>query len=104
MASLSQKIKSKRVKMAMYLCLGQDVVVKTREIVGIFDLDTSTVGKISRNYIYNAEKEKGTVSVSAGLPKSFVVCRGDSMRPRKVFISPLATSTLSKRLEMGSFS
>ncbi len=79
-------------------------MVKAREIVGIFDLDASTVGKITREYIYNAEKEKCTVSVSSELPKSFVVCRGDSLRNRTVFISPLATSTLSRRKEMGSFS
>lgn len=88
----------------MYLCLGRDVMVNAREIVGIFDLDTSTVGKITRDYIYNAEKENCTVSVSSELPKSFVVCVGDSLRNRTVFISPLATSTLSKRKEMGSFS
>lgn len=86
------------------MCLGRDVMVKAREIVGIFDLDASTVGKITREYIYNAEKEKCTVSVSSELPKSFVVCRGDSLRNRTVFISPLATSTLSRRQEMGSFS
>lgn len=79
-------------------------MVKAREIVGIFDLDASTVGKITREYIYNAEKEKCTVSVSSELPKSFVVCRGDSLRNRTVFISPLATSTLSRRKEMRSFS
>lgn len=88
----------------MYLCLGRDVMVNAREIVGIFDLDTSTVGKITRDYIYNAEKENCTVNVSAELPKSFVVCRSDSLRDRRVFISPLATSTLSKRKEMGNFS
>lgn len=79
-------------------------MVKAREIVGLFDLDTSTIGKITKEYIYNAEKENCTVSVSSELPKSFVVCVGDSLRNRTVFISPLATSTLSKRKEMGSFS
>ena len=39
----------------MYLHLGQNVMVKNREIVGIFDLDTSTVKKSTQNYIYNAE-------------------------------------------------
>lgn len=78
-------------------------MVKSREIVGIFDLDTSTIGKITKEYIYNAEKEKITVDISAELPKSFVVCRGDSLKKRKIFISPLATSTLVKREEMRDF-
>ena len=32
----------------MYLHLGQDTVIKMDEIVGIFDLETATVSKISR--------------------------------------------------------
>lgn len=30
----------------MYLHLGQDTVVKMSEVVGIFDLETSTISKI----------------------------------------------------------
>ena len=29
----------------MYLHLGNDVLVKTEEVIGIFDLDTTTVSK-----------------------------------------------------------
>ena len=31
----------------MYLHLGQDTVVKMSEVVGIFDLETSTISKIA---------------------------------------------------------
>ena len=31
----------------MYLHLGQDTVVKMSEVVGIFDLETSTISKIT---------------------------------------------------------
>ena len=45
----------------MYLHIGNGVSVKKRDIIGIFDLDTSTVSKISREFINNANKE-GIVS------------------------------------------
>ena len=32
----------------MYLHLGQDTVVKMSEVVGIFDLETSTISKITK--------------------------------------------------------
>ena len=32
----------------MYLHLGQDTVIKMEEIIGIFDLETSTISKITR--------------------------------------------------------
>ena len=40
----------------MYLHLGQDTVVKMSEVVGIFDLETSTISKITREFLAKAEK------------------------------------------------
>ena len=62
----------------MYLHLGQDTVIKMDEIVGIFDLETATVSKISRDYLARAQKSGQVVNVSLELPKSFVVCRTKS--------------------------
>ena len=79
----------------MYLHLGQDTVITTKSIIGIFDMDTSTVNKATRDYLSNAEKNKKTVYVNFELPKSFVVCRD------KIYICPLNTSTLIKRVQAG---
>ena len=35
----------------MYLHLGKDVVVNTNDIVGIFDIDNSSIGKSTKNYL-----------------------------------------------------
>ena len=40
----------------MFLHLGEDTVITDDEIVGIFDIDTSTVNKASRDYLSAAEK------------------------------------------------
>ncbi len=80
----------------MYLHLGQDTVVTFDEIVGIFDLDTSTVSKTTRDYLKKAEQSGAVVNVSTELPKSFIVCR----EPRGktiVYISQISSSTLLKR-------
>lgn len=81
----------------MYLHLGQDRVVYSDEIVGIFDLDTTTVSKISRDYLTEAEKNGEVITVSSDLPKSFVLCESANEK-QKVFISPISTSTLIKRI------
>ena len=80
----------------MYLHLGQDTVVNMDEIVGIFDLDTSTVSKFTRDYLAKAEKNGWVVNVSFDLPKSFIVCR-DKEDNTQVYISPISSSTLLKR-------
>ena len=82
----------------MYLHLGQDTVIKKEEILGIFDIDTSTVSKITRDYLSRKEKDGSCVTVSYELPGSFVVCL-DKDNNETVYISQLSASTLAKRTE-----
>lgn len=75
----------------MYIYLGGDTVISTRDIIGIFDMDTSTVNKATRDYLSIAEKNKKIIYVNYELPKSFIVCRD------KIYVCPLNTATLLKR-------
>lgn len=75
----------------MYLYLGGETAIRTDKIIGIFDMDTSTVNKATRDYLFNAEKEKKVIYVNYELPKSFVVCED------KIYVCPFNTSTLLKR-------
>lgn len=79
----------------MYLHLGKDTIVKKSDIIGIFDLDTSTVSQKTRDYLANAEKDGRVVNVSTELPKSFVLCR--EKNGSKIYICQLSPSTLIKR-------
>ena len=82
----------------MYLHLGQDKVVSMDEIVGIFDLDTSTVSKATRDYLAKAEKDGCVTNVCTDLPKSFIVCIGRDGKTH-VYNSQISSSTLLKRTE-----
>ncbi|MBR5452222.1 MAG: DUF370 domain-containing protein [Clostridia bacterium] len=79
----------------MYLHLGQSTLVKTKDIIGIFDLDTATVAKPTRDFLSKAEKEGRVINVTYELPKSFIVCNDDN--EIKVYISQLSSTTLLKR-------
>ena len=74
----------------MYIYLGGNTVISSNEILGIFDMDTSTVNKATRDYLSNGEKNKKVIYVNYELPKSFIVCKD------KIYICPLNTSTLLK--------
>ncbi len=82
----------------MYLHLGQDMLVAYKDIIGIFDLDTTTVSKTSRDFLRDAEKAGRVINVSMELPKSFVLCRRDK-NDSLVYIAQLSSSTLLKRVE-----
>mgnify|MGYP002675361075 FL=1 len=78
----------------MYLHLGADTVVRTRDIVAVFDMDRATVNATSRKFLAAAEKKKKVVNVSDDLPKSFVVCADG-----RVMISAVSSQTIARRNE-----
>lgn len=80
----------------MYLHLGMDKVITFDEIIGIFDLDTTTVSKSTRNYLAKAEKAGIVENICYDLPKSFIVCRTKDGKD-KVYISQISSQTLLKR-------
>lgn len=79
----------------MYLHLGEKTVIKTSSIVGIFDLDNTTVSKNTRAFLTDAEKKGRVINVSYELPKSFIVCENEG--ETTVYISQLSSQTLFKR-------
>ncbi|MBQ6707193.1 MAG: DUF370 domain-containing protein [Clostridia bacterium] len=83
----------------MYLHLGQETVVRVQDIVGIFDMDNTTISKHTRQFLADAEKAGRVVNVSPELPKSFIICReGDR---ETVYVSQISTATLMKRRKAG---
>ena len=80
----------------MYLHLGQDVVVRKRDILGIFDLDNTSHSNITRLFLRLAEAEGRVVDISGELPRSFVVTRDGKTR---TYLSQISSQTLLKRFE-----
>ena len=73
-----------------------DKVINFDDIIGIFDLDTSTVSKHTRDYLSLCEKNKEAFTVSYELPKSFILCKEKD--GQKIYICQLSSKTIQKRL------
>ena len=54
----------------MYLHLGGDVVVRSSDIIGIFDIENTSVSKLTKEYLGEQEKRHRVITVSPELPKS----------------------------------
>lgn len=81
----------------LYLHLEQDSVILKKNIIGIFDMDKTTVSKKTREYLNQAEREGRVRYVSYDLPKSFIVCcEGAST---VVYISRLSSETVRGRID-----
>jgi hypothetical protein len=57
----------------MYIPIGNDMAVRDRSIVGIFDLDNCSWSHRSREFLSKAEKNGEVVPVTDNLPKSFIL-------------------------------
>ena len=82
----------------MYLHIGQETVVPMREIVGIFDIENTTISKSTREFLNEATRNGQVITVGEDLPKSFVVCQKEN-EPQTVYISQISCTTLLKRAE-----
>ena len=80
----------------MYLPIGNDMAVREKSIIGIFDLDNTSVSKRTQQFLNQAEKE-GQVVPCDDLPKSFVLTAEYGLS--RVYLTALNVSTLEKRLK-----
>ena len=80
----------------MYLHAGRDFILNTRDIIGIFDPDTTSPGRITHEFLARAEKEGAVVDLSDDLPKSFIVT---DFPIDTVYVSQLSTAALKGRAE-----
>ena len=88
----------------MYLHAGQDFIVNTRDIIGVFDLETSTdagqKAKLTDEFFPRAQNEGAVVDISGAMPKSFILT---DFSGETVYISQLSTAALKRRAERLEF-
>ena len=83
----------------MYLHIGNNYSVDVRDIIGIFDIENTTVEKCTKILLDRAEKEKHCIYTTYDMPKSFIITVKNGRE--RVYISQLAASTLKKRMQSG---
>ena len=79
----------------MYLHLGQDIIVRKSDVVGLYDLDNCSSSHITRDFLAKAERAGQVMGVAEELPKSFVLVTSGG--ETTVYLSQLSTATLQKR-------
>lgn len=80
-----------------FLQLSENTIVYTESIIGIFDLDTSSVARSTRDFLSSAERAGSVESEPGLLPRSFAVCSSEG--GQRVCLSPLNTATIKKRCQ-----
>ena len=79
----------------MYLHIGNGKSVKKKDIIGIFDLDTSTITKTGKDFINKSEKRGVVEYDDDDLPRSFVLV--EENKKYKVKLSRISSKGLATR-------
>ena len=80
----------------MYLPIGNDMSVRASTVVGVFDMDNTTVSHRTREFLRRAQEE-GCVISCDDLPKSYVVTVEYGML--RIYESAYSGATLQKRMK-----
>ena len=83
----------------MYLSIGNDMAVRERSVIGIFDLDNTTTSRRTREFLERAE-QNGEVVPCDDLPKSFLLTAEYGLA--RVFLTTYSTATLEKHMAQKS--
>ncbi len=78
----------------MYLHVGNELVVNTRDIVGIFDMDNTTVSRQGRRFLPESQNKGLIINATDDLPKSFVLTNRRDMT--RIYISSYLPRALSR--------
>lgn len=79
----------------MFLHLGENVVVPIKDVIGIFDMETSMYSSDTTQFLRMAEEDGFVSRITKDKPKSFVIAEVN--KKSKIFLSPISSSTLAKR-------
>lgn len=81
----------------MYLHIGKNTVLDSRDIIGIFDMDSLKDSHEINKIFEDLKKENNIINVSENIEKSLVLTKIDGII--KGFISNISSTTLAKRAE-----
>lgn len=83
----------------MVLHLGKNIVINTKYIIGIFDIEKTSVKPDINNFLKEYTKKSQVINVSYDMPKTFILYKKADIE--KIFILSISAKTLTKRIEMG---
>ena len=75
----------------MYLFLGGNSTVRKDDVIGIFDIEETSVSRITADFLNSEQKQGRVISASEDMPKAFVVCS------QNTYITNVSNDTLNKR-------
>ena len=81
----------------MYLNIGKNAVIWDDQIIGIFDLDSSSQSFLTREYLSAAEKAGSVINAADDIPNSFLIV--SEKGKQNIYLTQSMSKTLAKKIE-----
>ena len=75
----------------MYLHIGNGKAVRKKNVIGIFDMDKTTLSGVTKKFLSDSEKNGNVCSVSNDIPNSFI------LTDDKIYISQISAQAITSR-------
>ena len=81
----------------MYLEIGNDLLIESRAVLGVFDLDNTSWSKRTRAFLKAAQENGELIDAAEELPKSFVLTQ--EFGAQRVYLTKYNAAVLTRRFE-----
>ncbi|HSR03839.1 MAG TPA: extracellular matrix/biofilm biosynthesis regulator RemA family protein [Proteiniclasticum sp.] len=82
----------------MFLHLGENVVIPMKDVIGIFDVESSMYSSDTSQFLRLAEEDGFVQRITDEKPKSIIVAEIE--KKSIIYLSPISSKTLSKRTKL----
>ncbi len=79
----------------MFIHLGGDIVISTKDVISIMDIESSNLSNTTKEFLSIAEDEGFIRKISEDDPKSFILTEKNNKTI--IYLSPISSVTLFKR-------
>lgn len=77
------------------------MLIKTKNIIGIFDLDTTTISKKTRDFLKINQNKGNIINSTNDLPKSFIIYKNKDKK-YDIIINKLSSKIMINNVENSS--
>ncbi len=82
----------------MYLHAGNNKIIRTKSIIGIFDMDNATMGADTRNFLKRVQNDGALEISKEDIPKSMILYyKNKNIKQTAVCISQLSSFSIASR-------
>lgn len=80
----------------MFVNIGANTIIKKRDVIAVFDIETTTGAETTREFLRKSNKRSEIVTLTEELPRSMVVC--NSRNGISLYVTDVSSAAIKRRM------